>query len=107
MVAELSISELREVVNSIFDHIEQEALIKKLSIGGAENLYWGISSDDLFRMEKANPEIDVGSLVDDLELLRPLLVDKKRCVALMLIHVAPLLTYLAYKVGPPRPSVPA
>lgn len=93
----IEIAELKKIVNMILDRIENDLEIKEVEL--TEDYYWDVAEKVLYIREDSAAEIYVGSLCEDLEFLRPLLLDKDRAVSLMLIHVAPLLRYLALKVG--------
>lgn len=93
----IDIAHLRTIVDSIFSHIEDDLGIKEVEL--REDQYWDFSDQVLYLGEKKEDEITVGSLYDDLEFLEPLLHDKDQAFPLMLIHVSPLLRYLAHKIG--------
>jgi hypothetical protein len=93
----INIGQLRVIIDSILAHIENDLQIKEVEL--SEDYYWNIADDVLYMGENEEKEITVGSLSDDLEFLMPLIHDKDRAFSLMLIHVAPILRYLALKVG--------
>lgn len=64
-----------------------------------EDYYWTVASEELYEFRTAPTNLNVGSLCDDLEFLSSLEGDEKMAVSRMLIHVAPLLRYLATKIG--------
>jgi hypothetical protein len=92
----INISELRVVVDSILSRIEHELDIKEIEL--TKNYYWNIDDEVLYMGENKEGNITVGSLCDDMEFLMPLLHDKEQAFPLMLIHVAPILRYLALSV---------
>ena len=92
----IQIADLRDIVNSILTHIETELEVQEVEL--TEDYYWDVSERSLYISKNLNAENYVGSLYDDLEFLIPLMQDKGRAVSLMLIHVAPLLRYLAHNV---------
>lgn len=93
----INIGQLRTIIDSILSHIENDLQLKEIEL--SEDYYWNIADDVLYMGENKEEEITVGSLCDDLEFLMPLLHDKDHAFSLMLIHVAPILRYLALKVG--------
>lgn len=96
-MAAIEIAELRSIVNAILDHISNDLNIKTVDID--QDFYWNVDSGSLYEASKKPPETDLGSLHDDLEFAREILGDKDQAVALMLVHVAPLLRYVGEKIG--------
>jgi hypothetical protein len=93
----IEISDLRKIINSIFDHIEQDLKISSVHIG--EDYYWNISTEELYNALKDPTNLNIGQLYDDWEFLKNILEDKNQAVSLMMIHVAPLLRYIGEKIG--------
>lgn len=93
----MRIDDLRTIVNLIFNYIEDDLGIFEVEL--SENYYWDAPDDALYSVDKKLDAFDVGSLYDDLEFLTPLLDNSDEAFALMLVHVAPLLRYIAKKVG--------
>ena len=94
---EINISELRSKINLIFDHIERNLEIGVVEIAEDQDYYW----DSAFASASTNrdpPAPDVGRLRDDLEFLL-MLSSAEESPSLMLMHVAPLLRYLAHRLG--------
>jgi len=95
----VSLEELRKIINSIFDHIIHDLSVPVVSLDTSKNLYWNIPSNELFDVGNIPSEIDIGSLYDDWEFLQSVLKSSDNGVALMLLHVAPILRYIGEKVG--------
>lgn len=93
----IKVSELRAIIDSILSHVENDLRLDEIEL--SEDYYWNIPDEALYSVGQNPSELTVGSLCDDLEFLRPLLKDKEQAFSLMLIHVAPLLRYIATKVG--------
>lgn len=91
----LNVAELREVVNSIFLHIENDLGVKEVEL--TEDYYWNIADEVLYMGDNIEGEVTVGSLHADLDFLHPLVNDKAQAFPLMLIHVAPLLRFMAMR----------
>ncbi|MFZ6776006.1 hypothetical protein ACO0LD_04180 [Undibacterium sp. Ji83W] len=92
----INIAELRSIINSILSHVEDDLQLKEVDL--TEDYYWAMPDDSLYAvLEDAKPP-NIGSLCDDLEFIKPLLHDKTHAFPLMLIHVAPLLEYLALNI---------
>ena len=97
----LKLSDLRAVINKIFDHLEHDTNIKSIDIW--DNYYYEIGIEDSFKeigVPPTSEEIGIGDLVDDWEFLKPLIdKDREMAVSLMFIHVAPILKAIAHRVG--------
>lgn len=91
----LKIAELRQIINSIFSHIENDLGIKEVEL--TEDYYWNIADEVLYMGDNIEGEVTVGSLHADLDFLHPLLRDKGQAFPLMLTHVAPLLRFMAMR----------
>lgn len=96
---EIDLHTLKQVTNAILDHIINDLKIKKIAIKGDRDFYWEVPSDRLYAVKKEQPQLDMGRLSDDWEFLVPIKDDKNQAVALMLIHLAPLLRYLGEEIG--------
>jgi hypothetical protein len=95
--ATINVHDLRIILNKIFTHITDDLKIDEIEL--IKNYYWEVPEDCLYSLEKDPSDFTSGSLVDDLDFLKPLLSDEDQAISLMLIHVAPLLRYIATKVG--------
>jgi len=96
---ELEIRDLKRVTDAILDHIVNDLKIEKFTIQDEKDFYWDVPSDKLFAVKEAQPKLDVGRLADDWEFLQSILKDKDQAVALMLMHVAPLLRQIGEEIG--------
>jgi hypothetical protein len=98
MDLEIKFSDLRKIINSIFDHIEQDLKISSVHI--EEDDYWDIFTEDLYNPLKDPAELGLGKLYDDWDFLKNMLSrPREEAVSLMMIHVAPLLRYIGEKIG--------
>ena len=98
MENEIDLLAIKQVANAILDHAINDLKIKKLAIREDQDFYWEVPSDRLYEVKKEQPQLDVGRLSDDWELLAPIIDDKHQAVALMLIHLAPLLKFIGEEV---------
>jgi hypothetical protein len=98
-MAELDIRGLKKIIDAIFDRIINDVKIEKLAVKGDRDLYWEVPSYKLYDVKEAPPHLDVGKLADDWEFLQSISKDKDQAVALMLIHVAPLLRHIGQEIG--------
>lgn len=94
---QISTNELREFFNSLIDRLEAEEPNKYFHID--ENLYWDIHYSEKFRVSHEVKEIGVGSLFDEIELLKKYLndVDDVNFHPTYLAYFASLLKYIAYE----------
>ncbi|MGH8032397.1 MAG: hypothetical protein ACREO8_08560 [Luteimonas sp.] len=99
MADEIDIAKLRQIANLIFDHVIDDLGVKTVPISSETDFYWEVPSDQIFAVGEDQPRLDVGRLTDDEEFLASLVNNKERAVALMFIHLAPLLRFLGTKVG--------
>ncbi|WP_407157123.1 hypothetical protein [Bradyrhizobium sp. STM 3557] len=97
MAVEVNVSELRIIVNRILDHVEHDLGVTNVTL--TQDEYWTISGNERFDLTRIPDVNGVGKLCDDWEFLQPLLKDKDQAVALMLIHVAPILSWLGEEIG--------
>ncbi len=97
MDVEIKLSELRLVVNRILDHIEHD--LGLLSVKLDQDDYWDVTDGERYDFTKSPENFGHGQLHDDWEFLSSILKDKDQAVALMLIHVAPLLRCIGEEVG--------
>lgn len=94
---QIDIAALQKQVNAIFDHILQIQEVEKVNL--EEDYYWHMDNDNLYDVTKDPSNMGIGSLVDDLEFLSGDISDISNTSPLMLMHVAPLLEYLATEAG--------
>jgi hypothetical protein len=93
---DVDITRLRQIVNLIFDHIETDLGVTKITLD--QDDYWHALSPEKFNV-LAQPALGIGKLSDDWEFLSATSNDRREAVALMLTHAAPLLEYLGEQVG--------
>lgn len=96
---ELEIRDLKKVTDAIFDHIINDLKIEKFTIQDDKDFYWDVPSDKIFAVKESQPGLEVGRLSDDWEFLEPILKDRAQAVALMMMHVAPLLRSMGEEIG--------
>ena len=93
----VKIADIKLIIDSIFEHLTDDLKIDEVEL--TEEFYQEVPEAVLYSMGENVTGLTVGSLFDDLEFLRPLVSDRSLATSLMLIHVAPLLRYIAMKVG--------
>lgn len=92
----IEIQTVREVVNAIFDFVQNELGVESLTL--ERNFYWSIDEEQLFNMDAPPTSHDVGSLLDDVEFVMAAHGDRKQALPILLQHVAPLLRELGQKL---------
>ena len=94
---EIDVGKLRLITESIFDHIETDLGVESVALD--EDYYWVVPDTALYSVDKSPPQLDIGQLSEDLSFLEDLPKDREQAVSLMFLHLAPLLRYLALKIG--------
>ena len=97
MMLEIETSKLRKIVNDILSHVEHNLGHSVIRL--PEEYYWQVSGEDRYDLTKVDPDFGLGNLWDDWEFLVPLLEDKDQVLAIMLMHVAPILLAIADHVS--------
>lgn len=93
---EIDIEKLRTITDLIFDHIVNDLKVKKIEL--SQDYYWSIETEQLYDMSKDPTELTAGQLYDDWDFLTKI-ENRDEAVALMFIHLAPLLRYIGEEVG--------
>jgi hypothetical protein len=99
MACEIDLRALQKVTNAIFDHIIKDLKVEKVELKDDADFYWEVPSNRLHAVEDQQPQLDVGRLSDDWGFLSKGLEDPQGAVALLLIHVGPLLSHIGEEVG--------
>lgn len=96
---QIDIAALQKQINAIFEHILQIQEVEKVNL--EEDYYWHLHSNSRYDVTKEPCKMGIGSLADDLEFLsdESVIDDISNTSPLMLMHVAPLLEYLATEAG--------
>lgn len=94
--AEIDVRSLKAAVEAILDHVLDDLKMEKVPI--EENLYWTCSAPEKYVTGPQPTSLEVGSLVDDLKFASSIRRGQAGDISYNLVHVAPLLLYLAEKV---------
>jgi hypothetical protein len=97
--AEIDVRAVRNAVNAILDHLVEDLGLDKISIEENRDYYWHCPDSEIHDMSKSPTGFDVGRLSDDVDLLRLTKRGQSGDVSYNLVHIAPLLRYIAEKVG--------
>ena len=92
----IELEKLREITNLLFDHMRDDLKLNEVEL--CEDFYWDIDLKKLYDLNNKPGELDVGQLYDDLEFLYKI-KSKEEAPSIMFMHLAPILKYLAGKVG--------
>lgn len=96
--AEINLRQIKTVVNTILDHLIEDLRMDSVPIDAAEDLYLEYPFPQAFDVSKRDADLDVGRLKDDVELIQKVSRGRGGDVSYNLVHVAPLLRYIAEKV---------
>jgi hypothetical protein len=94
--AEIDVNVLKNALNAILDHVIDDLGLDKVSI--AEDYYWHCPASEIYDMSKKPSGLDVGSLADDVDFVKLIKPGESGDVSYNLVHVAPLLRYIAETV---------
>ncbi|MGF6494367.1 hypothetical protein ABIE56_002558 [Luteibacter sp. 621] len=102
---QIEVDELKKLIVAALDHVVADLGVTTFQLDGSEDFYWEVAAAEMWDMQNASPKIHVGSLMDDCEFAM-------RTAAAMahgippdpysLIHVAPLLRFVAENAGAVR-----
>ncbi|MGV7208681.1 hypothetical protein ACLB1G_12585 [Oxalobacteraceae bacterium A2-2] len=93
----IHLPDLKQAIDAIFLHMTEVLNIDHVPLD--QDYYLNIPRQLLYEAGDHCPPLEVGSLFEDLDFINKVSRNKEDAVSLMLVHVAPLLRYLAYKVG--------
>lgn len=93
--AEIDVNSLRIAVNAVLDHLIKDLELTKISIEETRDYYWHCPASEIYDMNKKPVGIDVGRLTDDVAFVKLINPGDGGDVSYNLIHVAPLLRYIA------------
>ena len=93
MENKITVNELRVLANNFFDSLEKEIGAKEILI--KETMYWHVLTDEKYDVLNQPTNLGVGNLLDDLEFLHAVLVNKDLAVLPNLCHFASLIDYLS------------
>jgi hypothetical protein len=100
MGQEVNLRELKAVALALIDSAIDANGGPSVRIDSSADFYWEVPPESLYLVRDEQPKLDVGRLSDDWEFIRPIAADANGATPLALIHLAPLLRYLAERVKP-------
>jgi hypothetical protein len=96
--AEIDVRVLKTAVNAVLDHLIEDLAIDKVKIDKDVDHYWHCPASEIHDMSKQPIGLDIGSLRDDMDFLRLVKRGQSADVTYNLVHVAPILEYIAQKI---------
>jgi len=85
-------------VNAVIDHLTGDLGIFTVRIEDGTDLYWHCPSSEVYDVSKKPIGLDIGRLQDDVDFVRMIKRGQSADISYNLVHVAPLLRYIAEKV---------
>ena len=96
--AEIDVRIIKDAVNAILDHLINDLGLDKIAIEDSSDHYWNCPASEIHDMSKKPVGLDVGSLGDDVDFVKLIKRGQSGDVSYNLVHVAPLLRYIAEKI---------
>jgi hypothetical protein len=96
--AEIDLKSIKAAVNAILDHLIEDLRIEKIQLDENEDLYWSCPVPELYDISKKPTGLDVGRLSDDVDFVGLIRRGQSADVSYNLVHVAPILRYIAEKI---------
>ena len=97
--ARIDLKQLKSAIDVIFEHLLEDLKLETVSIAEKENLYWDCPAPELYDMSKDPVGLTIGSLNDDIHFLRLVQRGQSADASVNLVHVAPLLRFIAHSIG--------
>jgi hypothetical protein len=96
--SEIDVKVLKEAVDIILDHLIADLGLEKIKIEEGSDHYWHCPVSEINDMSKAPVGLDIGRLRDDVDFVRLIKRGQSGDISYNLVHIAPLLRYIAEKV---------
>ena len=97
---EINLKILRHTVNSVLDHLMEDIRLETVPIDPDEDSYWDCSAPGIYDAptQPTEKDLSIGRLSDDMEFIRSVRRGQAFDHTFNLVHIAPLLRYLAHTV---------
>lgn len=95
---EIDLRTLKQAVNSLLDHLMEDLRLEGVRIDDACDFYWDCPAPEIFDSSAKPTDLTVGRLSDDMDFIRSVRRGQGADVSYNLVHVAPLLRYIAETV---------
>ena len=96
--AEIDVQALKTAVDAVLDHLVADLNVRMVRVEDGEDFYWHCPASELFDMSKNPAGLDVGRLSDDMDFVKLIRRGEGGDISYNLVHIAPLLRYIAEKV---------
>jgi uncharacterized ParB-like nuclease family protein len=96
--SEIDLQVLKRAVTDVLDHMMEDLNLTTVSIDPSKDCYWDLDEPALYDMSKDPDDFTVGRLTDDYHFVGGVHRGQAGDHAFNLIHIAPLLRYLAKAV---------
>ena len=98
--SEIELKTLKLAVNAVLDHLIEDIKLEKVPIDLDEDFYWHCSAPGIYNASTPPTEKDltIGRLSDDMDFIRSVRRGEAFDHTSNLVHITPLLRYLADKV---------
>lgn len=93
-MAKIKLSSLKDAISELIDEYGRNAGRDYVDIKPENSLYWAVPHENLFVRSGDQPSLSIGNFNDDWEFLEKLEVSDDPPVALLLMHLHPLLAYI-------------
>ena len=99
--SDIDLKTLKFAVNSVLDHLIEDVELETVRIDPDEDFYWHCSAPGIYNASTPPTERDltIGRLSDDMDFIRLVRRGQAGDHSINLVHIAPLLRYLADTVG--------
>lgn len=95
---EIDVKALKLAVNAVLDHVVEDLGIERIKIEEGTDYYWHCPASEIHDMSKKPLGLDVGRLSDDVDFVRLVKRGQSADVSSNLVHIAPLLRYIADRI---------
>ena len=95
---EIDVRKLKAAVNVVLDHLLEDLSIEIVAIDAREDFYWHCPHAEMYDTSKEPSEWWTGRLSDDMDFANMIQRGQSGDISYNLVHVAPLLRYIAEKI---------
>jgi hypothetical protein len=95
---EINLKILKQAVNSVLDHLIEDLNLEAVPIEDGKDFYWDCPAAQMYNLSIEPTELTVGRLSDDAHFIRLIQRGQSGDISYNLVHVAPLLRYIAETV---------
>jgi len=96
--SEINLKMLKQAVNFVLDHLIEDLNLEVVPIEDGKDFYWDCPASEMYNSSFKPTELDVGRLSDDVDFVQLIQRGQSGDISYNLVHVAPLLRYIAETV---------